>query len=189
MKTKLIGAFRDVRERTEKLKRDFLEKRFPPCPGEKGNRNTYWVGSNRKINSIPLGLLGSFAELRKATISFAMFVRPSVHMEQLGSHWTDFHDLSCWSIFRRSVEKFQTSLKSDKNNGHFYMKSYARFSYLALFFLEWEMFQTKFLISNVRRVLNVLCFLLSNSAASEFYMPTFRNTLFNLRRQVGVKND
>ena len=37
-----------------------------------------------------------------------------------------------------------------------------------------------FLISNFRRVLNVLCFLLGNSPASEFYMPTFRNTLFHL---------
>ena len=34
-----------------------------------------------------------------------------------------------------------------------------------------------FLISNFRRVLNVVCFLLDNSPASEFYMPTFRNTV------------
>jgi hypothetical protein len=34
-----------------------------------------------------------------------------------------------------------------------------------------------FLISNFRRVVNVVCFLLVNSPASEFYMPTFRNTL------------
>jgi hypothetical protein len=32
---------------------------------------------------------------------------------------------------------------------------------------------------------NVVCFLLGNSPASEFYMPTFRNTLFHLPRQVG----
>jgi hypothetical protein len=44
------------------------------------------------------------------------------------------------------------------------------------------------LISNFRRVLNVVCFLLGNSPASELYMPTFRNTLFNIHRQVGVKN-
>jgi hypothetical protein len=31
----------------------------------------------------------------------------------------------------------------------------------------------------------VVCFLLGNSPASEFYMPTFRNTLFHLHRQVG----
>ena len=45
---------------------------------------------------------------------------------------------------------------------------------------------TTFLISNFRRVLSVVCFLLGNSPASEFYMPTFRNTLFHLHRQVGV---
>ena len=36
---------------------------------------------------------------------------------------------------------------------------------------------TMFLISNFRRLLNVVCFLLGNSPASELYMPTFRNTL------------
>jgi hypothetical protein len=35
-----------------------------------------------------------------------------------------------------------------------------------------------FLISNFCRVLYVVCFLLDNSRASEFYMPTFLNTLF-----------
>ena len=34
-----------------------------------------------------------------------------------------------------------------------------------------------FLISNFRRVLNVVCFLLGNSPVSEFYMPMFRTTL------------
>jgi hypothetical protein len=31
-----------------------------------------------------------------------------------------------------------------------------------------------------------VCFLLGSSPASEFYMPTFRNTLFCLHRRVGV---
>jgi len=43
-----------------------------------------------------------------------------------------------------------------------------------------------FLISNFHHVLYVVCFLLGNSPASEFYMPTFRNTLFHLHMQVGV---
>ena len=34
-----------------------------------------------------------------------------------------------------------------------------------------------FLISNVRRVLYVVCFLLGNSPEYEFYMRTFRNTV------------
>jgi len=36
---------------------------------------------------------GAFPKMRKATISFVMSVRPSVIMEQLGSHWTDFHEI------------------------------------------------------------------------------------------------
>ena len=37
--------------------------------------------------------LDAFAKLRKATIRFVMSVRPSVLMGQLGSHWTDFHEI------------------------------------------------------------------------------------------------
>jgi len=33
----------------------------------------------------------------------------------------------------------------------------------------------------------VVCFLLGNSPASKFYMPTFRNTLFYLHRRIGVE--
>jgi hypothetical protein len=38
------------------------------------------------------------------------------------------------------------------------------------------------LASNFRRVLNAVFFLLGDSPASEFYVPTFRNTLFHLHR-------
>jgi hypothetical protein len=38
-------------------------------------------------------------------------------------------------------------------------------------------FSNKSLILNFPRVMNVVCFLLGNSPASEFYMPTFKNTL------------
>jgi hypothetical protein len=44
-----------------------------------------------------------------------------------------------------------------------------------------------FLISNFRLIMNIVCFLLGNSPASEIYMPTFRNTLFHLHRQVGAE--
>ena len=37
--------------------------------------------------------LGAFAKLRKATISFVMSVHQSVRIEQLGFHWTDFHEI------------------------------------------------------------------------------------------------
>ena len=42
---------------------------------------------------------------------------------------------------------------------------------------------------NLKHLWYIVCFLLGNSPASEFYMPTFRNTLFHLHRQIGVRND
>jgi hypothetical protein len=62
-------------------------------------------------------MLGAFAKLREAAIRFVASVRPSACMEQLGSHWTDFHEIWYLSIFRKSVEQIQVSLKSDKNSG------------------------------------------------------------------------
>jgi len=41
----------------------------------------------------------------------------SVQLEQLGYHWKDFHEIWYLSIFRKSVEKIQVSLKSDKAKG------------------------------------------------------------------------
>jgi len=40
----------------------------------------------------------------------------SVRMEQLGSHWTYFHEIWYLSIFRKSTEKIYVSLKFDENN-------------------------------------------------------------------------
>jgi len=59
-------------------------------------------------------------------------------MEQLGYHRTDFHELWYLKIFRKSVEKIQVTLKSDKNEDQFTF-----LSYIAHFFLEWEIFETK----------------------------------------------
>ena len=42
----------------------------------------------------------------------------SVRMEQLGSHWMNFHEISYLSILLNSVEKTQVSIKHDKNNGY-----------------------------------------------------------------------
>jgi len=39
-----------------------------------------------------------------------------MYMELLSSHWTDIHEVQYLSIFRKSVEKIQVSLKSDKND-------------------------------------------------------------------------
>ena len=56
-------------------------------------------------------------------ISFVMSVRLSVQIEQLGSHWMDFHEILYLKIFRKSVEKIQVLLKSDKKSGYFTWRS------------------------------------------------------------------
>jgi len=38
-------------------------------------------------------LLGAFAKLQKVTIGFVMSIFLSIHMEQLGFHWMDFHEI------------------------------------------------------------------------------------------------
>jgi hypothetical protein len=51
-------------------------------------------------------------KLQKATISFIVHIRFSVRVEQLCSHWKDFHEIFYLSIFRKSVQKIEVSLKS-----------------------------------------------------------------------------
>ena len=56
----------------------------------------------------------------------------SVYVEQRGCHWTDFCEIWCLSIFWKSVEKIQVSLKSDKNNGYFTWRSICIFYNVSL---------------------------------------------------------
>jgi len=51
---------------------------------------------------------------KKATISFVMSVRLSVHKEQLDSQWAVFREIWYLSIFRKSVKKIQVSLKYER---------------------------------------------------------------------------
>jgi len=51
------------------------------------------MGFNSGLKVLNVKFLGAFAIVQKATISFAMSVRLFVRMEQLGSHWTDFHQI------------------------------------------------------------------------------------------------
>jgi len=80
--------------------------------------------------------LGAFAELRKTTMSFVMSGGPSVRsfvrMEQLDSHWTDFHKIWYLRIFWNSVEKIQVLLKSEKNKRVLYMKTNTHFYHISL---------------------------------------------------------
>ena len=60
--------------------------------------------------------LGAFAKLRKATISFVMSGRPSAWNKSAPTGRI-FMKFDIWVFFRKSVERIQFSLKSDKNNG------------------------------------------------------------------------
>jgi len=44
--------------------------------------------------------------------------RPPAGVEQLRSHWTDFHGILYLSIFRISATKVQVSLTFGENNGY-----------------------------------------------------------------------
>jgi len=69
-----------------------------------------------------MGILSSLCvcgKLRKATIKFVMSVWPFVRTEQLGSHWTDLHEIWHLNILIKYVEDVQVLSKSDQNSGHF----------------------------------------------------------------------
>ena len=90
--------------------------------------------------------LGAFGKLRKVTISFVMFVRLSFRMEQLGYRWTDFHEIWYLSNFLKKIWRENSSLiKIWQEWQVLYMTINLHFwSYLAHFFLERDIFQTKF---------------------------------------------
>jgi hypothetical protein len=70
--------------------------------------------------------------LRKATVGFVKSVCLSVHVEQLGSQWTDFHEILYLNVFRKSVEKIRVLLKSEENNGYFTWRPIYTFDHISL---------------------------------------------------------
>ena len=73
---------------------------------------------------------GAFANLRKATVSF-MSVLPSVHMEQLGSHCTDFHEICYLIIFRN----FSSHSNRTRITGTLHKDQYTTFLIISSSFL------------------------------------------------------
>jgi hypothetical protein len=68
-------------------------------------------------------LLSTSSKFLKLPISFIipffLSAYPSVRMEKIGSHWTDFHEILYLSPFKDSVETIKFSLNSDRNNVYF----------------------------------------------------------------------
>ena len=49
--------------------------------------------------------LGAYTKLQKVTIRFVMPACLSVWTEQLGSHWTDFHEISIFEYFSKICQE------------------------------------------------------------------------------------
>jgi len=75
-------------------------------------------------------------------VSFVMSVRLSVRMVQLGSHWTDFHEIWHLNSFRKPVEKIFKFHENPTRTTGIYMKTSVHL-YVVQFLLEWEVLQAK----------------------------------------------
>jgi hypothetical protein len=105
--------------------RDMLQRTGRLCTaGTEEEKALLWRMQLLRLLHCEVLCSGAFAKLRKSTICLVMSVCPSVRMEHLGSQWKDFHEIRYLSIFRKSVEKIQVSLKSDNNNGTVHHNQY-----------------------------------------------------------------
>jgi hypothetical protein len=83
-------------------------------------RGMPWIGKSAVGG--PLSFSGAFPNLGKWILDFKCLslrpsVRPSVHMEELGSQFWIFLKYYILSCFRKCIDKIQVSLKSNKNGG------------------------------------------------------------------------
>jgi len=62
--------------------------------------------------------LGSFQNLWKVVISFAITVHPSGCMKQIRSRWKGFHKFLYWGVILKSVKKIHIRLQHDDNRRH-----------------------------------------------------------------------
>ena len=77
------------------------------------------------FNSFSLAFQACVAKLRKATINVVISVRLfDGRHGKFCFHWKDFHEIWYLRICRKSIEKIQVSLKSDKNKGSVYEYQY-----------------------------------------------------------------
>ena len=116
----------------------------------------------------------------KASISFVISVCPSVYVEQLGSHWTDFHEIRYFSMFKKSDEIINfhqnltriTGTLHEHTHTYIYIYIYIFWTYRTQFFLEWEMFQI-----NVfeKTKTNVLCSISFSSGNRNAYDVIWKN--------------
>jgi len=96
-----------------------------------------------------------------------------------------------------SPTNYQSTLRNipEERRSHTIINAFSGKNLQTLMFKKWKHVQIRrtrtankisnylpYLISNLRRVVNVIFFLLGDFLASKCYVPTFRSTLFHLHR-------
>ena len=159
-----------------------------------GSRLQYRRLSHRCLRLLVLGL-GRLQKIGKDTNHWVVTEYDHSWSSQVENQCKTIHRLSNSERNKERVnsERRQSAWpvrrnggKSDSSNGDLPNKYQTTFKALlsiastdqVVWYLQCGMWRS--------RPNDVVCFLLGNSPASEFYMPTFRNTLFHLRRQVGA---
>ena len=144
-----------------------------PSAAIAGNEYCFYMHLTTPLWSL---FLIALAKTRKATISIVMSFRLSAckNSAPTGRIFMTFY---VWEFFENLSKNFKFNYNlTRKISGYFTWRPICTLlSYLANFFLEWEMFQTKvlekikiILFLSFRRVLNVNYSFLGNSPASEF---------------------
>jgi len=106
---------------------------------------TVYYDSCKKHKNIHVVKIHGFyaRSLASSCLSVCLSVRPSVRMEHLGAHQTDFRKIWYLGIFSRTCPENSCFIKSWQEWGVLYMKTNIRVWYLAQFFSRRETFQTK----------------------------------------------
>ena len=146
-------------------------------------RNSRMIGGGRLRSDG-----GDFRCVRKIAKSDLLLSCPSVCMEQLYSHWTDHHAIWYLAFFFFSKISRENSrfIKIWQEYQVLYMKTDIHFwSYLAQFFLEWEMFQTKVVEKIKTHILCPILFPPENCAVYEI-MWKIRYSRTGLRWQYNM---
>ena len=120
-------------------------------------------------------------------MSFDMSVRlslwPSVLMERLGSHRTEFHENGNLIIIRKSVQKIQDSLKSNRSNGYF-TRRYTFMNVSRSVLLKIRIFSYKFCRENQNTHFMFNCFFFFENRV--VYKKMWKNTVEPSRPQMTI---